>query len=100
VKAEDFEKFVKEELPAVAMFPKWRFYILKGERGDREGKYLAFFEIESIEERDRFYPSPRVPSEEAKRFLEAHSETTKLFEKLDTLVGGLNLIVTDYVELD
>jgi hypothetical protein len=99
VKEEDFEKFVKEEFSVATMFPEWKLHILKGERGDREGKYLAFFEIESIEDRNRFFPNPSEPSEEAKQFAEDHPETMKLFEKLETLVGGFSLIITDYVEL-
>lgn len=100
VRAEDFEKFVKEELPSVAQYPGWKFHILKGERGDREGKYLALVEIESLEERNRFSPSPSESSEEAKQFAEAHPEDAKIFEKWDTLVGGFSVIFTDYVEID
>lgn len=100
VKEEEFEKFVRDELSEAVNFPNWKFRILKGERGDRAGKYLALFEIESVEDRNRFYPSPSEPSEEAKQFYADHPETMKLFEKLGTLVGGFALITTDYVELD
>jgi hypothetical protein len=100
VKAEDFEKFVKEELPLAAGYPSWKYHVLKGERGDREGKYLVLIEIESVEERNRFSPSLGEQSEEAKQFEKAHSEDAKIYEKWDTLAGGFSVIYTDYVELD
>ena len=41
------------------------------------GKYILVFEIESTEARDRYYPAPDTPSEEAQR---ASEGSTALFE--------------------
>jgi len=92
VKAEDFEKFVIEE-----MYPlpwPWEGYLLKGDRGDREGKYLVMWEIESVEARDRYFPAPGQPSEEYQQFMESHAA---VLEKWATFATSLDTICTDYV---
>ena len=63
VKAEDFEKFVIEE---AYPFP-WpsEVYLLKGDRGDREGKYLVMYEFESVEARDRSFPPLQASRQES-----------------------------------
>ena len=99
VKAEEFETFVKEVWPSYTPFPGWKPHILKGDRGDREGKYLVLMEIESVEARNRFYPRPGEPSDELKQFAEAHPESTKILEKFQTLVDGLGVLYTGYVEI-
>ena len=33
--------------------------LLKGDRGDREGKYYVMLEIESVERRNRLFPGSR-----------------------------------------
>lgn len=54
VKGEDLEKFVREELyPNIDLPPGYKGYLLKGERGAREGKYLWVYEIESAQARDQ-----------------------------------------------
>jgi len=53
----EFERFAVEEMaPAFSSIPglTWRF--LKGERGDRAGKYLVLWEVESVEMRDLYFP--------------------------------------------
>ncbi len=94
VKAEDFEKFVTEELYQLPEWEGWKGYLLKGARGDREGRYLWMWEIESIEVRDRYAPSPGANSEEAQQFMESHGE---IFEKWATFATDVAAIYTDYV---
>ncbi len=53
VTQEAFEQFVTEELYQLPMPPGWTFHLLKGDKGDRAGKYLLMIEIESVEARDR-----------------------------------------------
>ena len=53
---EDFEKCVLETVYALTEPEGVKHYLLKGDRGDREGKYLWVFEVDSIEPRDRYYP--------------------------------------------
>ena len=94
VKAEDFEKFVLEEMYPVPNFEGWKEYLLKGDRGDREGKYLWMIEIESVETRDRVFPAPGELSKEAQQFLEAQAA---VFEKWATMATAMDSISTDYV---
>ena len=94
VKAEDFEKFVMEEVYPVPNPEGWKNYLLKGDRGDREGKYLWMSEFESVEARDRLFPSPGEMSKEAQQFLEAQAA---VLEKWATFATPLDVISTDYV---
>jgi hypothetical protein len=57
VKGEDFERFVAQEFLTRANVEGWRLSLLKGDRGERTGKYLALWEIESVAARDRMSPS-------------------------------------------
>ena len=98
VKAEDFEKFVAEESYSFPTPEGWKLYVLKGDRGDREGKYLVMNEFESVEARDRYYPAPGQPSEEYQQFMESHAaELQKVLEKWETFATPLDTICTDYV---
>ena len=97
VTPEEFERF-GQQLASVPDFPGWKGYILKGDRGDRAGKYLILFEIESVQARDRYYPTPEEESDEARRFDEQHPEAAALWEKYaETLTGPHSW--TDYVEV-
>ncbi len=55
VNTNEFERFVVEELyPSTDQMPGIRWRLLKGDRGDREGKYLMMFKFDSVERRDRY----------------------------------------------
>jgi hypothetical protein len=98
VKEEDFEKFVTEELYRLPRFEGWDFYLLKGIRGEREGRYLLMFEIESLEALNRYYPPPGHSSEEADEWFDSHPEVAEAwFEKLPTFAAGLSVIRTEYL---
>jgi len=94
VKAEDFEKFVIKEVYPATELEGVEFYLLKGDRGDREGKYLWVMEIESVEARDRLFPSPGELSEEVRQFFESYAA---VLEKWETLATPVDVIYTDYV---
>jgi hypothetical protein len=94
VKAEDFEKFVTEEVYPAPAPEGWKYYLLKGDRGDREGRYLWMIEIESVETRDKLFPAPGEVSEEAQRYLESQAA---VFQKWATFATPLDGITTDYV---
>ena len=51
-------------------------------------------EIESVEVRDRFFPSPGEASEEAQQFLAAQAA---VLEKWATFATPVDIISTDYV---
>ncbi len=94
VKAEDFEKFVTKEMYPLPSLEGLKGYLLKGDRGDREGKYLMMYEFESVEARDRYFPSPGETSKEAQRFFESYAAA---MEKWATFATPLDVIYTDYV---
>ena len=93
VKVEDFEKFVTEEV-SLPSLEGLKGYLLKGDRGDREGRYLMMFEFESVEVRDRYFPSPGEMSKEAQQAFEAEAVA---MEKWETFATPLSVIYTDYV---
>ena len=94
VKAEDFEKFVTEEMYSLPSPEGIESYLLKGDRGDREGKYLVVSEFESVEVRDRYYPSPGEMSEEVQRLFAPYAA---VWEKWETFATPVDVIYTDYV---
>src|SRR5215211_3637850 len=57
VEPDDYERFFAEEIATVVL-PGWKTHLLKGDRGERAGKYLVLLEIESLEARDRYFPRP------------------------------------------
>jgi len=97
VKAEDFEKFVMEEVYPLPFFEGSKFYLLKGDRGDRDGKYLGILELESVERRDQLFPSPGELSKEAQQLLESQAAT---FEKWETFATPMDVISTDYFVIE
>jgi hypothetical protein len=99
VKPEDFEQFVIEELNRIEPLPGVVGHVLKGDRGDREGKYLFMLEFESTELRDRFFPTPDQVSEEAQRYLESTMAITEKWLTLST-ASGTTEIYTDYVVVE
>lgn len=100
VKGEDFEKFFREKVAPLPGYPGTRWHLLKGERGDRVGKYLVMVEIESVEARNRFAPTPDESSDEGQRFMETQKEAIMPvlaeWEKLASMIGAPT-IYTDYV---
>jgi hypothetical protein len=99
VKAEDFERFMVEEVLPSGLFPGVRQRLLKGDRGDREGKYLFLFEFESVEVRDRLFPAPDERSEEGQRHIDSWRA---LWEKWAGFASwpGTPTIYTDYVAVE
>jgi hypothetical protein len=53
VKPEDFEELVIGEIYPLPRPEGCDVFLLKGEKGDREGRYLFVMEFESLEARDR-----------------------------------------------
>jgi hypothetical protein len=96
VKAEDFEKFITDEVYPLINLPGMEFYLLKGDRGDREGKYLWFMEIESEEARSRYFPAPGEMSGAAEQIMQSR-EFVEMAKKWDTFATPMDVIYTDYV---
>jgi hypothetical protein len=52
-----FEEFVMRDLfPIYRKVPGQDVHLLKGDRGERAGKYLMLVEVESVERRDQINP--------------------------------------------
>jgi hypothetical protein len=81
VAPEEYEQFFAKEIAGLPIFPGWKTYLLRADRGERDGKYLLMWEIESVEARDRYFPAPDEQSEAAQRFFEQHPELTTAMEK-------------------
>jgi hypothetical protein len=101
VDEEEFERFMAEALPKLQNLEGWKPVLLKGDRGDRAGKYLWMWELESLEALYRFCPTPDEPSAELEQYMEAHSEEVEEFmAKYATFtpcIPGENTVYTDYV---
>ena len=99
-----FERFVVEELSRLRPRPGQRTYVLKGDRGERAGKYVFVFEYDSVASRDRDTPGSNQDSEELVAWLqEHHAEVGALFERLSTFVlpdWDIGQHYTDYVVVE
>jgi len=95
-----FEKFCKESFSDEV---GWKYTLLKGDRGQRAGKYAVLIEVESVEVRNRSMPEPSVPSEENLRDYEEHKEERDIWNKkwfsFTPTDIGLHAEYTDYVEV-
>ena len=94
VNAKEFEAFVLTEL--VPIYKKMKgqtLNLVKGDRGDRTGKYAIILTFESIKDRDRIYP----PSG---GFVGDFGEDI-IWEKFYTMAKGLDgTALTDYVKIN
>jgi hypothetical protein len=104
VDEKSFVQFFNCELAQAYAEVGWTLALLKGDRGQRAGKYAVLLKIESRETRDRFSPAQNVESEESKRWYEEHKEQEDyLMQKWASFSPtdlGTHLEYTDYVELD
>jgi hypothetical protein len=67
VTTEQFEDFALQVfLPSLPLrqTPGVAIHLLRGERGERVGKYIVLFEFETLAVRDRYFPKPGTPSAE------------------------------------
>jgi hypothetical protein len=103
VTEQEFEKYVNEEVMRLSMYPGWKATLVKADRGAREGKYAFLFEIDSVEARDRFSPTPNGRSDEARAFDAEHAATEQpivdKWSRYMTTMVGVNTVFSDYVEV-
>lgn len=93
---DQFEIFYLEKfVPATNInFPGTEICLLKGNRGERTGKYVEFWVVESLKERNRWFPEPNKPSEEAKK---AFNTMGEIHGKLGEMISGVTF--TGYIVL-
>jgi hypothetical protein len=96
VSNEQFETFYFEEFFPVfnKSFSSIPISLMKMIKGKRMGEYAEFYVFESLKGRNRWWPKPGVPSEEAKKAFENMGE---IWSKWRELVSSLEF--TDYVVL-
>jgi hypothetical protein len=96
----DFERFFHEEVEPGPKLSGMAMRLLKGDRGDRDGKYLLMFEIESIERRDQLFPeagpAARQVSAEVMQWMGGAGPTLAKWAQYTT---PFDTIYTDYKEV-
>lgn len=90
----EFERLFAESAAQPDM-PGWKTRLLRGERGERAGKYAVLFEIESSEARDRFFPAADQRSEDLDRFNVENPAAAEIWQRLFTYLGSD--VTTDYL---
>ena len=60
VTGEQFEDFFANRYLPLWNAPGWTIRLLKGDRGDRAGRYLVMYEIETMDVRDQLAPESNV----------------------------------------
>jgi hypothetical protein len=55
--ANEFARAIEQRIPGL------QAYLLRGERGQRTGKYLLVYEIDTLARRNEYWPQPDVTSE-------------------------------------
>jgi hypothetical protein len=90
----DFEKFFLEEYAPKLDLPGTRFFLYKGDRGERDGTYIFLTTFESVERRDELVPSTGVGGGAWAQWQEDHRE---LQDKFNTFFEITSF--TDYVEI-
>ena len=63
------ELMMRDVLPVYRKVPGQTVHLLKGDRGERSGKYLLLIELESVEARDHIYPSEGVVAEDVQQLI-------------------------------
>ena len=99
--ANEFETFMTTKLaPLYERVSGQRAYLVKGDRGERAGKYMLVIEIESPERRDQIYPLKEDGwgiSDEAEEILK---ETQPIWDNVLTYVVDFpDTHFTDYVSV-
>ena len=85
VDPKEFERLVIEGLPNAPQFPGWKTRVLKGESGDRPGKYAVLLEVDDLETLYRFDDGSGTPTPAAEQFFAEHPEMSETMEKWSKL---------------
>ena len=89
----EYERCFAEQI--ATQIPGWTVHLLRGDRGPRAGKFLVLYEIESVEARDRYFPSEGQLSKEFTSFMEQHPEVAAALQKSRSFEAAD--IATDYL---
>ncbi len=96
----EFERFFHEVFEPGPKPSGLTMRLLKGDRGDRAGKYLLMFEMESAERRAQLFPEPgpgaRHVSDEVMQWMAGGGEALAKWNQFAT---PFDTLYTDYVEV-
>ena len=68
--AQEFEAFmIRDVLPVYRKVPGQNVQLLKGDRGERAGKYMLLIELDSAQRRDEIYPSEGVIADDVQELV-------------------------------
>jgi hypothetical protein len=99
VTGEDFERFAASNIEQWPLLSGWRVALLKGDRGDQVGQYLALVEVESIEARDRVSPTGGMEhTEEGRQWVAEVGPLMEQWREYVTQIPG-DGPYTDYHEI-
>ncbi len=93
--AVEFERVFTDDatLPDLA---GWKTRLLRGDRGERAGKYAILFEIESPENRNRYFPAEGQGSEDLNRYVAENPAAAEAWQRVQAFTTGSE-VVTDYL---
>ena len=94
---QEFERIATQDAFPALPLPDTRYYLLKRDRGTRNGRHLLVFEFTSVEARDRVAPTDDTLGAEAQRIVNAASGVLEQWAAYATPVG--EAVYTDYVEV-
>jgi len=81
--------------------PGWRSYYVKGERGERAGKYAILHEFDSAEIRDRYFPKENgEPHPEFQQLLNSPKMQSLRGEWGKLATSMMRAIYTDYAVIE
>jgi hypothetical protein len=93
VEADDFERFALEEyLPTVATLGI-SVSLLRGDRGERDRRFLEIQEFASVEHRNRLFPGSETPSLEVARWIESHQAIVTAWNALIASVRSTHYVL-------
>ena len=90
----EYEEWFAEEVAGQPLLPGWKAHLLRGDRGRRAGKYLLVFEMDSDEDRDRYFTREDEESEELARYLAEHPDIAALWRRFRSFEAAD--VTTDY----
>ena len=94
VAGEEFERYFTQEVVPANQIPGVQLRLLKGDRGERAGRYAVLFEVESVELRARYWPQHGVETEEVQQYT---GELEAVLARWEQLASGIDDNFTDYV---
>ena len=101
VSEEEFKTFVTEELSTYFWHTAgYSHHVLKGSNGNHVGQYILIFCIEGDKARKHYFAPQYIKDAIQKRLHEIHPENQRLMDKLNSMVSGLAVDFTDYVQID